>query len=88
MGMVNGTQWRHARESTVQLFNLLTTYTELEPQVMCNSVDPTKGYECWRKLTQHYDPTCGESELDRINHLLSIPRCKSLSCMITTIESW
>ena len=25
--MVDGTQWRHARESNAQLFNLLTTYT-------------------------------------------------------------
>ena len=53
---------------------------------MINNVDPTKGYECWRKLAQHYDPTGGESELDR--HLLSAPRCKSLNSIISTIGSW
>ena len=44
--MLDGTQWRHACECDAQLFNLLTTYTELEPQVMINNVDTTKDYEC------------------------------------------
>ena len=85
MEMVDGTEWRYARESNARVFNLQTTYIELEPQVMINNADPTKGYQCWRKLAQHYDPTGGESELVRIDHVLSTPRCKSLSSMNSTV---
>ena len=55
---------------------------------MIKNVDPTKGYKCWRTIAQDYDPTGGESELDRINLVLSIPRCRSLNSTISTVESW
>ena len=55
---------------------------------MINNVDPTKGYGCWHTLAQHNDPTGGESELDRISHLLSTPTCKSLNSITSTVESW
>ena len=53
---VDSTQWTHARESNGQLYNFLLTVTKLEAQAMVNNMDPTMGYECWRKIAQFYDP--------------------------------
>ena len=53
---VDSTQWQHARESNGQLYNFVLTVTKLEAQAMINNMDPSMGYECWRKIAQFYDP--------------------------------
>ena len=50
--------------------------------------DPEEGFECWRKLIQHYDPLGGDNELTMINTLLNVPRCKTMSQIIKTAEHW
>ena len=85
---VDSTQWQYARELNGQLYNFLLTVTELEAQAMINNMDPTMGYECWRKIAQFYDPPGGEGELDNINVLLNTSRGATLSKAAPTVETW
>ena len=62
MGMVDRTHWRYTREFNTQLLNLMTTYIDLEPQVMIN-VDPTDGCKRSRNIAQHYDSTAARASL-------------------------
>ena len=64
------------------------TVTKLEAHAMINNMDPTMGYECWRKIAQFYDPPGGEGELDKINVLLNTTRCTSLGKVVSTVETW
>jgi hypothetical protein len=86
--LVDGTQWQYARESNGQLYKFLFTVTTTKAQAMINNMDPTMGYECWRKIAQFYDPPGGEGELDKINVLLNTKRCDSLGKVVSTIETW
>ena len=86
--MIDGTGWSYARESNGQLCNFLLTVTKLEAQAMINNMDPTMGYECWRKIAQFYDPPGGEGELDKINVLLNTTRCTTLAKVVSTVETW
>ena len=86
--MIDGTGWRYARESNGQLFNFMLTITKLEAQSIINNMDPTMGYECWRKIAQFYDPPGGDGELDKINMLLNTSRCKALTSVVATVEGW
>ena len=86
--MIDGTGWSYARESNGQLYNFLLTVTKLEAQAMINNMDPTMGYECWRKIAQFYDPPGGQGELDKINVLLNTTRCTTLAKVVSTVETW
>ena len=67
---------------------MLISYTKGEAQIMLENSDPDEGFECWRKLILHYDPQGGDNELTCISTLLSVPRCKRLNDIITTVEAW
>ena len=67
---------------------MLISYTEGEAQTMLQNSDPGEGFECWRKLIQHYDPQGGDNELSTINASLSVPRCRRLNDIIKTVEAW
>ena len=80
--------WKWALPANKSLYNMLISYTKGEAQIMLENSDPDQGFECWRKLIQHYDPQGGDNELTTINGLLSVPRCKRLNDIITTVEAW
>jgi hypothetical protein len=80
--------WRWAIPANKSLYNMLISYTKGEAQIMLENSDPDEGFECWRKLIQHYDPQGGDNELTCISTLLSVPRCKRLNDIITTVEAW
>ena len=80
--------WKWALAANKSLYNMLISYTKGEAQIMLENSDPDEGFECWRKLIQHYDPQGGDNELTTINTLLSVPRCKRLNDIITTVEAW
>ena len=80
--------WKWALAANKSLYNMLISYTKGEAQIMLENSDPEQGFECWRKLIQHYDPQGGDNELTNINVLLSVPRCKRLNDIIKTVEAW
>ena len=80
--------WKWAIPANRSLYNMLISYTKGEAQIMLENSDPDEGFECWRKLIQHYDPQGGDNELTCISTLLSVPRCKRLNDIITTVEAW
>ena len=80
--------WKWALPANKSLYNMLISYTKGEPQIMLENSDPEEGFECWRKLIQHYDPLGGDNELTTINTLLNVPRCKSMNNIIKTVEQW
>ena len=51
-------------------------------------MDPENGLACWQKLVQHYDPTGGDNDIDRLNSFFSWPRAKKLADVEQTVESW
>ena len=80
--------WKWALPLNKSLYNMLISYTKGEAQIMLENCNPDEGFECWRKLVQHYDPQGGDNELTTINTLLSVPRCKRLNDIIKTVEAW
>ena len=51
--------WKWAIPANRSLYNMLISYTKGEAQIMLENSDPDEGFECWRKLIQHYDPQGG-----------------------------
>ena len=46
---------------------MLISYTKGEAQIMLENSDSEEGFECWRKLIQHYDTQGEDNELTTIN---------------------
>ena len=80
--------WKWALPANKSLYNMLISYTKDEAQIMLENSNPDEGFECWRKLIQHYDPLGGDNELTTINTLLNVPRCKRMNDIIKTVENW
>ena len=60
--------WKWAIPANKSLYNMLISYTKGEAQIMLENSDPDEGFECWRKLIQHYDPQGGDNELTASAH--------------------
>ena len=50
---MRNTQWKHIVEFNTRLYDMLISYTELEPQGIIENMDPDEGLACWRKLVQY-----------------------------------
>ena len=60
--------WKWAIPANKSLYNMLISYTKGEAQIMLENSDPDEGFECWRKLIQHYDPQGGGQRADVHQH--------------------
>ena len=40
---------------------MLISYAKGEAQIMLEISDPEQGFECWRKIIQHYETQGGEN---------------------------
>ena len=78
--------WKLPLAANKSFYNMSISYTKCEAQIMLENPDPDQGFDCWRKMIQHYDVR-GSSELTSINMLLSVHRCKRLNHIIKTVEA-
>ena len=82
-----GTQWKHIVEFNTKLYDVVVSYTELEPQTMIENMDPEQDLACWRKLVRHYDPTGRDNHINRLNGPLSWPWAKKIGGVGNTVET-
>ena len=69
-----------AQELDSELYDLLMTITDGESQTMVeNTPGEEPGFEAWRKVVRWFDPTNSLNEMDKVNQLISVPRCKKIA---------
>ena len=85
---IDALKWKHGKDLNAGLYDVLITSTEGEPQGMVINCKSEEGLAAWRKLSNFYEPRGGESDVDRLNNLLSWPRAKRMEQISATVEGW
>ena len=76
-------------EATGVLYDLLLIICDGESQsIVENTKGDEQGFEAWRKVVRWFDPTNSLNEMDKVNQLLSVVRCKKISEITKTVEQW
>ena len=82
-------EWPVASEASASLYDLRIRITDGEPQTMVEAEDATEnGFECWRKIIQWYDSVTANNEMDIVNSLISVTRCKKPEAVMAAIQNW
>ena len=80
--------WKDTELFDKGLYDVLLLHTEGEPQQMIINSSSEEGFAAWKKLANFYEPRGGESDVDRLNNLLTWPRAKKMEQVASTVESW
>ena len=69
--------WPPVDEADVALYDILITITAGEPRTMVrNAPGEEAGFEAWRTIVQWYDSYNSNNQIEIINQLVSVQRCK------------
>ena len=86
---IDAIQWEYTDEANGKLYDMLLMITDGESQnIIENTKGEEQGFEAWRKLVRWFDPSNAMNEMDKVNLLLGVPRCKNIAKVAGTVEQW
>ena len=69
-------KWKYLQEANSQLYDFLIAQPEADANAMVLNIKNGCGFEAWRTLATWFDNYGRVSELDRLNRLMAMPRCR------------